>query len=172
MGLVSFGAAMADQNDPALDPLFLELRDGSADDVAATTDKIIQIWSQSVSPTTGLLYERALLAIDVNDLDLAEALLSHVTGLTPNFAQGWALSGRVQRLQGNEARARRAFSKALALEPRQFLVRLELADMALKSGDRETAYDMLQQALEWNPHLDDVRAEAARLRRQIASDAI
>ncbi len=172
VGLGGIGSARADQTDPALDPLFQELRDGSAIDYADTVREIITIWSRSVSPTSDLLYERALVAIDINDLDLAEALLAHVTGLTPHFAQGWALSGRVQRLKGNGLRARKDFAKALALEPRQFLVRLELAQMAMQAGDRESAYNMLQQALEWNPYLDEARAEAARLRRLLSGDAI
>jgi predicted Zn-dependent protease len=164
--------ALADQTDPALDALFLELRDGSVIDADETTNRIVEIWAQSVSPTASLLYQRAELAYDNGDLDLAQILLTHATGLAPNFAQGWALSGMVARQQGDPERALRAYDKVLALEPRHFIVRLQLADMLLSSGEDRAAYDMLQEVLKWNPHLDSAREQAARLRNRLSGEAI
>ena len=95
----SLAAAMpaaADQTDPRLDALFEELRVGDAHRAEENTARIIDIWSDSQSDTVDLLYERANLAANNGAFDLSLALLDHVTGLAPNFAQGYALRGTVR----------------------------------------------------------------------------
>lgn len=164
--------AGADQTDPRLDLLFEELRTGDAKRSADNIDRIIAIWSDAASDTVDLLYARALLSADSGADDLALLLLDHVTGLAPNFAQGYALRGRVKLSLNDNAGAMEDFSKALTLEPRQFEVRAILAGMLLASDEKQAAYDMYQKVLEWNPHDENVRRRARALRRELDGQEI
>ena len=171
----SLAAAMpaaADQTDPRLDALFEELRVGDAHRAEENTARIIDIWSDSQSDTVDLLYERANLAANNGAFDLSLALLDHVTGLAPNFAQGYALRGTVRLTTDDRAGAIEDFSKVLELEPRQFEVRTVLAELLLSGGEDRAAYEMFQKALEWNPHDENARQRARELRREIDGQEI
>ena len=141
-------AAFADQTDSRLDALFKELRSGEAVSAEATTQRILDIWAESSSSTVNLLYQRALASADEGDFDLALALLDHVVGLAPHFMQGYATRGVIRLHQSDQAGAVADFSKALELEPRQFEVRVALAQILLAGDAKREAYDMLEKALE------------------------
>ncbi|MEL7489329.1 MAG: tetratricopeptide repeat protein [Pseudomonadota bacterium] len=164
--------ARADQTDTRLDSLFEELRTGDALSADETVDRIVGIWADSQSDTVDLLYARASQSVDAGDYDVALALLDHVVGLTPNFADGYALRGVVRMSVSEEADAVADFSKALELEPRHFGVRMALAEWFLANGDKREAYDMLQKVLEWNPHNEPARRRARALRRELDSQEI
>lgn len=164
--------AAADQTDPRLDALFEELRVGDAQRAEENVARIIHIWSDSQSDTVDLLYERAELAAANGAFDLSLALLDHVTGLAPNFAQGYALRGTVRLTADDRAGAIEDFSRTLELEPRHFEVRTTLAELLLAGGEKRDAYEMFQKALEWNPHDEDARQRARMLRREIDGQEI
>jgi tetratricopeptide (TPR) repeat protein len=164
--------ALADQTDPRLDALFAELRTGDAVDAEETTGRILEIWADAQSDSVDLIYVRALESADAGDLDLALALLDHVVGLAPNFAQGYAMRGTVRLSQDDQPGAIADFSKALELEPRQFEVRIALAEILLANGEKRDAYEMYEKALEWNPHDDHARTRARALRRDLEGQDI
>ncbi|MEE2691845.1 MAG: tetratricopeptide repeat protein [Pseudomonadota bacterium] len=164
--------AAADQTDKRLDSLFEELRTGDALSAEATTDRILEIWADAASDTVDLLYARALDSADSGDFELASALLDHVVGLAPHFAQGYALRGVVALSLEDQAAAIADFSKALELEPRQFEVRIALAEILLGNNEKRAAYDMFQKALEWNPHDEHARRRARTLRKELAGQEI
>ncbi len=172
LSLAAAFPAAADQTDPRLDALFEELRTGDARRAEENVARIIDIWSDSQSDTVDLLYERANLAANNGAFDLSLALLDHVTGLAPNFAQGYALRGAVRLGADDRAGAIEDFSKALELEPRQFEVRATLAELLLMSGEKREAYEMFQKSLEWNPHDEHARQQARVLRREIDGQEI
>ncbi|MFN3959917.1 MAG: tetratricopeptide repeat protein [Parvularculaceae bacterium] len=159
------GSALADQTDPRLDPLFEQLRTGEAEDADAAAAEIDAIWTDSASDTVDVLVARSLESLDAGRFDLAQALLDHVVGLSPRFAQGYALRGAARTAAGDQAGAIADFSRAIELEPRHFEARIALAEIMLAGGDERGAYAMLQKALEWNPHEAHAR-ERARLLRQ------
>lgn len=164
--------AFADQTDARLDTLFEELRTGGARDADATVGRIEAIWADAQSDTVDILYQRAANAAEAGRYDLAGALLDHVIGLSPSFAQGYALRGAVRLTMENQAGSIEDFSKAIELEPRQFEARIALAEIVLAGGDKRAAYQMLQKALEWNPHEEHAREQARRLRDQIDGQEI
>lgn len=166
------GAAHADQTDPRLDLLFEELRGGAAVRAEENVARILDIWSDAQSDTVDLLFERAEESADRGENALAIALLDHVVGLAPNFAQGYALRGAVKVHADDTSGAIEDFSKVLELEPRHFEVRIMLAQILLASGAKREAYDMFQKALEWNPHDEDVRRRARTLRRELDGQEI
>lgn len=172
LGLAAHLPAAADQTDPRLDLLFEELRVGDAVRAEENVGRIIEIWSDSSSDTVDLLYARAELSFDNGADDLASALLDHVVGLAPNFAQGYALRGVIRLSQEDRAGAIEDFSKVLELEPRHFLVRTTLAQILLAGGDKLEAYEMFQKVLEWNPHDETARQRARALRRELDGQEI
>ena len=169
-GLVA--PAAADQTDPRLDLLFEELRVGEAINADENISRIIEIWSDSQSDTVDILYARAEEGAENAAFELSEALLDHVVGLAPNFAQGYALRGAVKMAQDNRAGAIEDFSRVLELEPRHFEVRTALAEILLASGEERDAYDMYQKVLEWNPHDQHVLERARKLRLELDGQEI
>lgn len=165
-------AASADQTDPRLDALFKELRTGDAISAEATTQRILDIWAHSSSDTVNLLYQRALASADQGDYDLALELLDHVVGLAPHFMEGYAMRGVIRLNEKDQSGAIADFSKALELEPRQFEVRIALAQILLANKAKREAYEMLEKALEWNPHDEEARQKARALRRQLDGQEI
>jgi predicted Zn-dependent protease len=162
----------ADQTDPRLDGLFAELRNGSTLNAEETAGRILDIWADAQSDTVDLLYARAVESADAGEFDLALALLDHVVGLSPSFAQGYALRGALRLTQDDRPGAIADFGKTLELEPRQFEVRIALAEILLGNGEKRDAYDMYQSALEWNPHDEHARERARVLRQQLAGQEI
>lgn len=165
-------AALADQTDRRLDALFEELRTGDGRDAEATVERIRAIWADSQSDTVDILFVRAAEAANGGNADLAAALLDHAIGLSPSFAEAYALRGAVRLRHDNAAAAIADFSRAVDLEPRQFEARIALAEIMLSSGDKRGAYDMLQKALEWNPHEEHARARARMLRDDLDGQEI
>lgn len=165
-------SARADQTDPRLDGLFLELRTGAAVSAEETAGRILDIWSDSPSDTVDILFARAAQSLDAGERDLALALLDHVVGLAPNFAEGYALRGMARLGAEDQAGAVADFSKAIELEPRHFEVRVALAEILLSSGAKPEAFQMLQKALEWNPHDEHALRRAKSLREDLAGEEI
>lgn len=166
------GAASADQTDQRLDALFEQLRTGDGDDAEAIAEEIDAIWTDSQSDTVDLLIQRALGSLEAQQFDLAEALLDHVIGLSPNFAQGFALRGAVRSANEDQAGAIADFSRAVELEPRHFEARIALAEIILGGGDARGAFALLQQALEWNPHEPHAQERARMLRQKLDGQEI
>jgi len=171
-GLALAGPALADQTDPRLDALFEELRTGDGRDAEGAAGRIQEIWADSPSDTVDLLFERATSAIEAERFDLAAALLDHAIGLAPSFAQAYALRGAVRLRSDNAAGAIEDFTRAVDLETRHFDARIALAEVMLGSGDKRGAYDMLQHALEWNPHEQHARDRARELREKLNGQEI
>lgn len=164
--------AAADQTDPRLDLLFEELRTGDAIRADDNVRRIIEIWSDSQSDTVDILYARAEESTLNGAFGLAEALLDHVVGLSPSFAQGYALRGAVRLAEDDRDGAIDDFTRALELEPRQFEVRTALAEILLAADEKRDAYDMFQKVLEWNPHDEHARDRARMLRRELDGQEI
>lgn len=171
-GLAVAPAALADQTDQRLDTLFEELRTGDAYSAEETTGRILDIWADSESDTVDVLYARAVECADHGDYDLAIELLDHVVGLSPSFAQGFATRGMIRLSLEDQAGAIADFSRAIELEPRQFEVRIALAEILLANNEKRDAYEMFQKALEWNPHDDQARRRARALRRELDGQEI
>lgn len=169
---VSAGPASADQTDARLDALFEQLRTGDGEDAETIAAQIDALWTDSASDTVDLLIERALSGLETRNFDLAEALLDHAIGLSPHFAQGYALRGAARSALEDQAGAIADFSRAIELEPRHFEARIALAEIMLAGGDTRGAYDMLQKALEWNPHEPHARERARTLRQRLDGQEI
>ncbi len=162
--LLTVATAHADQTDKRLDELFGELRTGGAINAEENANRILELWADSQSDTVDVLYQRALMMYHDGKYKQAGLLLAYIRGLSPNFMQAYALNGFVKLSIDDRPGALNDFSKALELEPRQFEVRKALVQMLLNADEKRAAYDMIQKALEWNPHDENLRAQARKLR--------
>ena len=169
---VLMGPAAADQTDPRLRALFEKLRTGPGERSESLAQEINAIWTRSASPTVNLLIARAQASMDARHFDVAEALLDHAIGLSPHFAQAYALRGAARLRLDDQDGAITDFSRAIELEPRQYEARIALAEIMMAGGDKRGAYDMFQKALEWNPHEKHARARARKLRDEIDGQEI
>ena len=168
---LSAGPAAADQFDPALGPLFEDLRAGRGD-TAAIEAEIEQRWLTAPEAGTTIIVERIVKAIDTGEFAVAELLVDHLTGLAPQFAEGFVLQGQLALARNDETTARIAFRRAILLEPRHYRALEKLGDLALSAGDRELAHQRYREALDWNPRQDDLRRRADRLRQDIVGREI
>ena len=166
--------ALADQNDPRLDGLFAALRapEGTAADAAATRDRIEAIWFVPPETGIGILFDRAVVALNERDPAAALDLVSHVNGLAPSYAEGWVLAGHAHSAAGDTGAAARAYAEAVRLEPRHFTALARLGDLAVEANDKRGALRRYREALLLNPHMDEVRARAEALRDEIGSREI
>ena len=163
-GLMTPSAA-ADQTDPRLDALFDALRapSGTAAEAAATQGRIEAIWYAPPETGVGLLFDRAVAALNAEEAGLALELLTHVTGLAPSYAEGWVLAGHAHSRVGDTGEAAKAYAEAVRLEPRHWTALARLGDLAAEAGDQANALRRYREALLINPHLDEVRARARAL---------
>ena len=122
IAVLSVSSAAADQTDPRLDALFDALRapSGTAAEAEATQDRIEAIWYAPPETGIGLLFDRAVEALNAENPGLALTLLAHVNGLAPSYAEGWVLSGHAHSRSGDTGAAARAYAEAVRLEPRHF----------------------------------------------------
>ena len=170
----SAGSALADQTDPRLDALFAALRapDGTNADAEVTQGRIEEIWFAAPETGIGLLFDRAVIALNEREPGLALDLLSHLHGLAPSYAEGWVLAGHAHSAAGDTGAAARAYAEAVRLEPRHFTALARLGDLAVEAGDKRGALRRYREALLLNPHMTEVRARAEALRDEIGSREI
>lgn len=164
-----FGLALpasADQHDPELTQLFAELRAGEGDPLALE-DEIQSRWLIAPEESTGLIVERAAKAIELGELAVAEALVVLLTDIAPSFAEGFVLEGRLALARNDENTALRAFTRAVALEPRHYIAHERLGDLALSRGDKARAHEHYRDALQWHPRQRALIEKAERLRAEI-----
>ncbi|MBB4659212.1 hypothetical protein [Parvularcula dongshanensis] len=165
------GSASADQSDPALGPLFeaLAAPEGNA---ASVQSQIEDIWYRAPETGVGILFGRAIGAMNDGDTDLALVLIGHVNGLAPSFAEAWVLKGHALSRLGDNGAAALAYDQALSLEPRHYVAIARLGDLAVEAGDKRAGLDRYHDALLLNPHLDAVRERADRLRDETRAQEI
>ncbi len=78
-----------------------------------------------------------------------DALLAFngATQIDPGNATAWANLGAIHILLGQEAEARSCYDKALRLDPENWLAHYNLALLAARTGERESAFQHLEEAL-------------------------
>jgi len=146
--------AAADQNDPALNPLFHQLFDARDVRTAAPTEaQILRVLAQSGSPTADLLLARGTEAMNRGDFDSSLATFTSLLKLAPNFAEGWNRRATLYYLMGNLDASIADLEKVLAFEPRHFTALASLGQIYVIKNQRREALRAFQRALAANPHL-------------------
>jgi len=152
----------------ALNVLFTQLRaapnEESAELVAAAIEKI---WRRSGSDTADLMMERAGMALQAQNFDLAVKILAALTKVAPAYAEGWNQLATVRFLREDYKGAVRELRQVLALEPRHFKGIEGLAIILRETGDKKAALKAMRQALAIYPHMKSAKQAEEELTREV-----
>jgi len=158
---------------PQLATLFDQLaRAGSPEDAKPIEDQIGAIFLQSGSPSVDLLMSRAVAAQTAGDKETARKLIEAVTGVAPNFAEGWHSRAAIQRATGDDSGAMVSLEHVILLNPRHFAALLELGGMMEDYGNKATALKLYRKALELDPQLEGARRHVDALSRDVEGQGI
>ncbi len=143
-----------------------------SDTAAAIAGQIERLWFVSGSDTVDLLMQRALAAMNEQNLELALKLLTAVTELQPDYAEGWNRRAFVYYRMNEIERSLGDMRRALALEPKHFRALENLAGILREAGKKKAALETLRKLVEIHPHLPNVRPLIEELTREVDGQGI
>jgi Flp pilus assembly protein TadD len=128
---------------------------------------IERVWRRSGSDTADLLLERAIFAIQTQDFDLALKLLSALTTMAPNYAEGWNQLATVHFMREDYGNAVHELRRVLALEPHHFKAIEGLAVILRETGHKKAALKAVRHVLSIYPHLKSAKQAEEELAREV-----
>jgi len=166
--LASTGLSWADQKDPQLDKLFIELRESGNSQKARLIERSIwSIWLASDSPTLELLMNRVIMSMGAQEYGEALRILNAIVTISPEYAEGWNKRATVYYLLGRYEDSISDIEKTLDLEPRHFGALSGLGLIYNRLDEDAAALDAYERALKVNPHLSQAEQEVKRLRGRV-----
>jgi len=160
--------ARADQSDPRLDRLFLQLAKATTPPEAQGVEKEIQsLWLLSGSDTVDVLMARAQQSIDAQDAATAKRLLDSVTEMRPGYAEVWYQRGALLVAMDSAQEGLPDLLRAVDLEPRHYQALVLAGKIAEDSGDKRTALDRYRKAVAINPQLESTKRKIAALAAEL-----
>jgi tetratricopeptide (TPR) repeat protein len=157
----------------ALTSLYDQLQKAQSEEAAEVVAKAIErVWRQSGSDTADLLMERAGVAIQAKNFDLALQILSSLVEIAPSYAEGWNQLATVYFLQEDYQKAMRGLRQVLALEPRHYKAIEGLSLILRELGDKRGALRATRRALTVYPHLKSAQQVEDELRRDVEGQGI
>ncbi|MBC8791361.1 MAG: hypothetical protein C6Y20_07110 [Tagaea sp. CACIAM 22H2] len=172
--LVVFAAAPAGAaQDARLDPLFEKLK--AASDAREAQIYENAIWRVWLEPEDGAINSLMRLGLDAQnrgDMFGAFAVYDAITGLKPDYAEGWNRRATVLFLLDRLDESRKDAEKTLELEPRHFGALSGLGMIAMRQNQPDKALEVLEKALALNPHMANVRGQVEQLRKKARDGAI
>lgn len=161
----------AEERRAKLDALFVRLAAEENEETAALiAEEISVIWIDSGSDTVNLLLRRATSAEERRETALARRLYDHVTTLSPDYAEGWARSGRLALVEKDYNRVITEITTALVLEPRHFYSLLTLGGALEGLGRSEQAYETYKEVEALYPELKGIKDRVKSLGDKIDGD--
>jgi tetratricopeptide (TPR) repeat protein len=140
-----------------LDFLFGALKAAPDEDSAKHVEaRIWALWSQTSSDTTALLMQRAKVATDAKQLDVAIKLLDAVIKLHPDYIEGWNRRATLYYMQNDYQHSLEDIEQILVREPRHFGALAGLGMIMQELGDDRRALDAFRKALAINPHIENI----------------
>ncbi|MDX1606546.1 MAG: tetratricopeptide repeat protein [Candidatus Competibacterales bacterium] len=172
-GLLPAACAVADQDDPRLDPLFADLRTAPSPAAARPIEsRIWALWQHSDQPGVSTLMMRGIVAMNQEDLDAALDAFDEVVAQAPAFAEGWNKRATVHYLRGDYGHSMRDIQRTLALEPRHFGALSGMGLIFLAIDDLRGALRAFRAVLEIHPQSPSARHHVERLRERLAEELI
>ncbi|MBN9498140.1 MAG: tetratricopeptide repeat protein [Alphaproteobacteria bacterium] len=172
--MLVFAAVPADAaQDARLDPLFEKLK--AAADAREAQIYENAIWRVWLEPDDGAINSLMRLGLDAQnrgDMFGAFAIYDAITGLKPDYAEGWNRRATVLFLLDRLEESRKDAEKTLELEPRHFGALSGLGLIAMRQNHPDKALEVLEKALAINPHMANVRGQVEQLRKKARDGAI
>jgi tetratricopeptide (TPR) repeat protein len=157
----------------SLDALFASLaKTQSEEDAKPIETQILALFDQSGSPSVDLLMSRAETAANAGDMDTAKKLIDAITGIAPDYAEGWHRRAALQAAAKDDEGAMISLEKAVSLNPREFAALSELGGMLEDYGDKKAALAAYRRALALDPHLEGVDKHVDELARDVEGEKI
>jgi tetratricopeptide (TPR) repeat protein len=123
---------------------------------AATADPIVhaieQVWVQADSPTATLLMNRALVAANEKNYDLAMQFLDSVTDLYPDWTEGFNRRAYLYVIKLDYNRALGDLRRVLALDPGNFRALEGLVQVLRTMGQDKAALDVVKTLIKAHPN--------------------
>jgi tetratricopeptide (TPR) repeat protein len=153
LSLLTAPEARGDQKDPRLDGLFEELQALEDSQVAQAVElQIWQLWTQSRNAAVNLLMRTGISAMERQDYAAALISFDRITGMEPDFAEGWNKRATLLYYLGDYSGSLTDIDKTLALEPRHFGAYSGRGLVFMKLERYDLARQAFEKALEINPH--------------------
>lgn len=135
-------------------------------------EEIWAVWLDSGSQSVNLLLRRGNAAHKRGNKSLARRMYNHVTELSPDYAEGWARSGRLALEEEDFSRALSEVTQALILEPRHFYAHWTLGNIFERVGRTEPAYEAYKEANRLYPELKAVKDRLELMQGDIDGDVL
>jgi len=173
LALLSPVIVLADQTDPQLDQLFLNLKnDSDPAGLMKAEAGIWKIWFESDDKEIDAIMQDAASAMKEGHLARAEALYSQVIKKRPQFAEGWNRRATVRFYRKNLDGSLEDIRKTLSLEPRHFGAIWGLGMILGARGDFANAITAFQRLLEIKPNARDALPRIELLKQEMAKHAV
>lgn len=167
-------SAAADQNDEALNGLFLELKTTANRDIASELEA--EIWARwtrfSDNATIDKRMQQGVTLVNRGNLNVADSWFSGIINSEPDFAEAWNKRATIRFLLGDHQGSKQDILKVLELEPRHFGALSGLGMIHLQAGDLQGAVQAYEAALAINPHMEKVRQSIAKLNIILGGQAL
>lgn len=163
--LLATGTAFSSTEADGMDVLFRRL-ETAEDDLQSGLARaaILSRLARSNSDTVDLLAARAGAAEAAGAPDVARELLDYVVSLAPEWSDGFVRRARVRATAGEDYGAIADLEAAIKIEPRRFDALEMLGVVAERTGEKKQALDAYRRARALDPHNEDSRKNAERLR--------
>ena len=165
--------AMADQNDPRLDELFIQLRNVDDLETASRIEK--KIWAKWVHRDDELVdghMSLGIRAMRAGALKLSLRQFTKVINLDKNFSEGWNKRATVYYMMGNFDKSVQDIERTLALEPRHYGAISGMALILDATENMVGALKVWQQVLEITPYNQQIRTRILQLKNELRGKAI
>lgn len=147
-----------------------------AAETQAEADQVVALiagaWSSSESPTSDLLFRRALVSYESGSPDVALDLLDRLTDIDPEFAEAWHLFATLKLAEGNHEAALGAFERTVSLEPRHFIAHFGIGAIMETYGSKAAALAAYKRALAINPRFESAEQRVRALEREVHGQGI
>jgi tetratricopeptide (TPR) repeat protein len=170
---LSSSSGIADQNDPRLDKLFIELKNAATIEMARPLEaEIWDIWLRSGNKEVDRLMVIGVTGMNNADYDRALDVFTQIVRLAPDFAEGWNKRATTLYLMDRYEDSIKDIAKVLALEPRHFgaLSGLGLCNARLHK-DKE-ALSAFERAAAVDPNMPGVKANIEEIKKRLERESI
>lgn len=156
-----------------LQDLFKRLQlESDADKGNLLAEEIWAIWLDSGSASVDLLLRRGTAADKNGDNALARRMFDHVTDIKPEYAEGWARSGRLAYEEDDYNRAVIELTEALIIEPRHFFALWTMGNIMEELGRNDEALAIYSEAHKLYPSLPTLKQRTEYLENQIQGEVL
>jgi tetratricopeptide (TPR) repeat protein len=156
-----------------LDSLFSELKAEKSDDNAQRIARNIwQEWTNSGSATIDLLMEWTARAMGEKNFAVAEDLLTQITTLRPDYAEGWNRAATLHFMISDLGRSLGEIQRTLQLEPRHFGALAGLAAIMQRTDQDKKALEAWYRVLQIYPANENAQKAVIELEEKMAGEGI